>query len=132
MVRSCSIPESLACEWEADTSLYQTSSCRLYISRDSSDYRLITPQDRSYQLHQQIISTFRIYRIQNSPQKTINCRTDFCIAKFGTMKTELEVAQAQIRGLEPHLVDHGIDIRCGNIREKESNVRKDGAIIKQL
>ena len=55
MVRSCSIPESLACEWEADTSLYQTSSCRLYISQDSSDYRLSSPQDRSHQLHHEVI-----------------------------------------------------------------------------
>ena len=58
------------------------------------------------------------YRIQNSPIKTKNCRTDFCVAKFGTLKTELEVAQAQIRALEHQLVDHGIDIRYENIREK--------------
>ena len=99
MVRSCSIPESLACEWEADSNLYQTSSCRLFTSLDSSDYRLgaalSTPPDR----------------IQNSPILARNCRTDFCAVKVGTLKSELEVAQAQIRILENQLVDHGIDIR---------------------
>ena len=52
-----------------------------------------------------------LYRLQNSPIKTKNCRTDFCVAKFGTLKTELDVAQAQIRELENQLENHGIDIR---------------------
>ena len=51
------------------------------------------------------------HRIQNSPIKTKNCRTDFCVAKFGTLMTELDVAQAQIQELENQLKDHGIDIR---------------------
>ena len=46
MVRSCSIPESLACEWEANTSSYQTLSCRLVSSHNSSHYRLASNQDR--------------------------------------------------------------------------------------
>ena len=138
MVRSCSIPESLACEWEADTSLYQTSSCRLYISQDSSDYRLNSPQDRCQHSQHQLMHTFSFYRIQNSPIKTKNCRTDFCVAKFGTLKTELEVAQAQIRSLEHQLVDHGIDIRYAgytiffaskNIAAKGSNTGKDDFVV---
>ena len=51
------------------------------------------------------------YRIQNSPIKTKNCRTDFCVAKYGSLKTELEDAQAMIRELETQLVEHGVDIR---------------------
>ena len=46
MVRSCSIPESLACEWEANSGSYQTSSCRLFQPYNTSEYRLATSHDR--------------------------------------------------------------------------------------
>ena len=37
-----------------------------------------------------------IFRFQNSPIKMNSCRTDFCTAKFGHLKVELEEAQVNI------------------------------------
>ena len=37
-----------------------------------------------------------IFRFQNSPIKMNSCRTDFCTAKFGHLKVELEEAQVNM------------------------------------
>ena len=37
-----------------------------------------------------------IFRFQNSPIKMNSCRTDFCTAKFGHLKVELEEAQVMM------------------------------------
>jgi hypothetical protein len=66
LVRSCSIPESLAKEWES-TGPQCAPSCLL-------------PPDQGP-------------RFQNSLIKPGSCRTDLCTAKFGHLKGELEVAQ---------------------------------------
>ena len=37
-----------------------------------------------------------MFRFQNSPIKMNSCRTDFCTAKFGHLKVELEEAQVNM------------------------------------
>ena len=44
-------------------------------------------------------------RFRNSPIKMNSCRTDFCSAKFGHLKVELEEAQ----GMMMMIIDNDID-----------------------
>lgn len=88
MIRSCSIPESLAAEWEQSTGSCTSSTCRLTSTTS--------------------VTTRPVY---NSPIKPRNCRTDLCAAKYGRLRSELEDAQQVIKLLEDQLTEHGIALR---------------------
>ena len=51
-------------------------------------------------------------RFQNSPIKLNSCRTDFCTAKFGHLKVELEEAQVRKRCSSDDCADQNGDGAC--------------------
>ena len=51
-----------------------------------------------------------IFRFQNSPIKMNSCRTDFCTAKFGHLKVELEEAQVN-NNIVMRIMVSGLEVR---------------------
>ena len=83
-MRSCSIPESLACEWEQ-----KTTASRQPPRVDPQQPRQITEAAANPR------------NLSNSPIKSRNCRTDLCNVKYGRMEVQLKEALDVIRRV-PH------------------------------
>ena len=85
-MRSCSIPESLACEWEQ-----KTTASRQPPRVDPQQPRQLT-EAASNPRH-----------LSNSPIKSRNCRTDLCNVKYGRMEVQLKEALDVIRQVSHYL-----------------------------
>lgn len=65
-------------------------------------------------------------RFQNSPIKLNSCRTDFCTAKFGHLKVELEEAQVRwMTRLIKMMMVLMTEMRCLNILKWKEQTNKE-------
>ena len=90
LMRSCSIPESLACEWEQ-----KTSSNRHPPHLDDTGVKPIRC-GKPTGAHE------NPRHLSNSPIKSRNCRTDLCGARHGRLQLQLKEAQDVIRRVSLH------------------------------
>ena len=88
LMRSCSIPESLACEWEQ-----KTSSNRHPSHHHDSINPILSGKPTGAPVNPRHLS--------NSPIKSRNCRTDLCGARHGRLQLQLKEAQDVIRRVIP-------------------------------
>ena len=102
LMRSCSIPESLACEWEQKTSTnrhpppHHDDTCVNPIRSGKPIGAPVNPR-----------------HLSNSPIKSRNCRADLCGARHGRLQLQLKEAQDVIRLVSPHdIVTFMLPARC--------------------
>ena len=111
MIRSCSIPESLACQWECEARLKNSPikprHCR-HCSIFQSGERLV--RLRKF-IEFQSIHTNICQPALSLKEYLLRVRTDLCAAKYGRIRTELDEAQLVIKMLEDQLSEHGICVR---------------------